>query len=109
MAPLQGLVRIAQQPQRPADIGLGNDPGPFTVEPGLGRMLLGIVESDGLLQGSEGRHQLAVVQRCRPWHEVGLQEKCRILDALSQGEALFLDLSRHVEFRPKGIEIPQPP
>ena len=109
MAPLQGLVRIAQQPQRTADIGPGNDPGPLTIEPGLGTVLLGIVEGNRLLQGPEGRHQLAVMQGGRPWHEVGLQEKCRGLDALGQGEALFLELSRHVEFRPQGVEVPQPP
>ena len=49
VAPLQGLFRIAQPPQRHGDIGAACHPGVLAIAEGMGTVLLGVVEGNPLL------------------------------------------------------------
>src|SRR5262249_30760142 len=55
----QGLVRIAEIPQRPGSKGEAVHPGVIAIQKGVGAMLLGMVERHPLLQVCTGTSELA--------------------------------------------------
>ena len=55
-------------------------------------VVLGVVESDPLLQVSSGRGQLSDLEQSGLQRVVGFQEERRVLDLLGQGEELLPQL-----------------
>ena len=96
VAPLQGLVRIAQPPQGHGGIGSAHHPGVLPVAEGMGPVLLGVVEGNPLLKMGLGSGELAQIVQGVPEGIVGLQEERRVADMLGQGEELLPQLPRRL-------------
>ena len=94
VASLQSLVRIAQAPQGHSGISSARHPRVLPVADGMGMVLLGVVQGDPLLQMGLGSGELAQIVQGVPKGIVGLQEKRRVSDMLSQGEELVPQLPR---------------
>jgi hypothetical protein len=59
LTPLEGLIRIAMQPQGMGRIGEANYPGVLPVEEGVRAMSLGVVEDNPLLDVCLGKSDLS--------------------------------------------------
>src|SRR5262249_44072961 len=75
VAPLYGLVRIAQQPQRQGHIGELSRPRVLSVKEGMGTMLLGIVEAYPVLELFAGRGELPQEEQAPTQRYMGFQEE----------------------------------
>ena len=90
LALLQGLVWIAQQPSHVGRISAAAYAWVLpTIEPGMGAVLLGLIESDTLVQMGPSWDQVSQEKPERPHAIVGLEEESWIVQALSQGEVLL--------------------
>ena len=65
MAPLQGLIWIAKMPQGPGCIGEAMHPGSAVLD-GEARVLLGVIQSNPLLQVWLRRGQLSQTEQGEP-------------------------------------------
>src|SRR5262249_9981198 len=104
LAPRQGLVRIAEQPQRQGR----KRPAMHNViypRPGVAG-LLKISERQHLCKLRVGKRQLSQPEPGFPEHLVGLEKETRVLEALSQTKALLCQLVSHVVLRPNVIKYP---
>ena len=61
--------------------------------------LVGIIESNPLLQMGASRCQFSEVEQGRPQLLVGLLQEHRVLQTLGEGETLLCQLTRHLETR----------
>ena len=84
LAPLQGLVRIAQKPQDQGEAAAAKHPVMGLTEEAMGGVLLGIVEAYALLHVCAGRRELAEEEHGIPQQDMGTREACRVLDTLGQ-------------------------
>ena len=86
VAPREGLVWIAEQPQGPGHIGEAPDPEVQAIVEGQGAVLLGIIEGEPLLQVRPSQGQLSQEVHRAPQRMVGHQEERRVVHALGQTE-----------------------
>src|SRR5262245_44243210 len=90
MVPLEGLVWIAKHPQGQAQPGQTEYPGVMPIEEGMGAVLLGIVERQGLLQAFSGLDKLSKQEQSLPLRAVGLEQEGRVLYTLRQTQKPLL-------------------
>ena len=89
----QGLVWIAEIPQRPGPKGEAVHPGVIAIQKGVGAMLLGMVERHALLQVCTGASELSQPYQGIPQHIVGHQQELHLADTLGQGQELLAQLA----------------
>jgi hypothetical protein len=93
VAPMQGLVWIAQPPQGHAGIGSAHHPGVQPVVESMGPVLQGNVEGDPLRIMRLGRSELSQIVQGGPEGIVGLYAERWVADLLGQGEEVLPQLS----------------
>jgi hypothetical protein len=94
---LQGLIRIAQKPQRPGRIAEARHPGVCpSVEKSQETVLVQIVERTALLQVYSGEGKLSLPQQRASQRPVGFLQERRILSTLCHAEELFPQLTRRL-------------
>src|SRR3989442_12258368 len=105
LAPLQGLLRIAQQPQHQGRKGEAKYAG--VVKDGRGVLLLGIIEGTALCQVLLGWDKLSEVLKSLSQRPMRLHEERRGADTLGQAEEPLSQFSRCLVLCPDGLKLPQ--
>src|SRR5262252_10733244 len=106
VAPCEGLVRIAEMPEGPGDIGEAPHPEIRAIAKGQMVVLLALIERQPLLQMRSTRDQLSKVVFCSPQRIIGHQQERWVVSALGQAEALLGQLSRRLVLRPHQVKPP---
>src|SRR5688500_18490662 len=96
VAPLQRLVWITKHPQSPRGKASAHHPGVRPDAQGQGAVLLGVVESDRLLEVCSASGQISPIEQGGSHRPMCLQEKGRVLRTLGQVEKLFPQLLRRL-------------
>src|SRR5712692_8538795 len=110
VAPLQGLVRMAKQPQGPGRIEPAAHPGVMpAVENSMRAMLLGVVKGYALLCVCTSRDQFPKPKRSGPQCMVSLQKERGVLGVLGQSQELLPQLTCSLRPTAKIIIHPQSP
>src|SRR5712692_28397 len=104
LAPLQGLLRIAQQPQHQGRKGEAKYSG---VREAMGAVLLGIIEGTALGQMLLGRDKLSKVLKRLAERPMCLHEERRVANALGQTEEPLSQLSRCLVLCRDEMKLPQ--
>src|SRR2546428_1785097 len=89
----QGLVRIAEIPQRPGSKRETVHPGVIAIQKGVGAMLQGMVERHALLQVCAGTSELSQPYQGIPQHIVSHQQELHFSYTLAQGQELLSQLA----------------
>jgi hypothetical protein len=110
LAPLLGLLRIAQQPQTPGRIAEeGDHPLDSPTHKGLEAGGLGGAEGGALLQVRTGVDHLSQPEAGDPQRIVGFEEDSGVGCALSQAQEVFPQLACLLQLSPHQIDHTQPP
>ena len=108
--PLQGLIRIAQEPQGPPGQGQTHDSRVvIPVAKRQGMVLLRVIDAHALLEMGVRLGELAEQEPACSQGEVGLQEEHRVVETPGQAQTLLSELPRCLMLGSSRIQQPQAP
>jgi len=107
LAPLQGLVGIAQTPQDLGEAASAKHPDMGRTEEAMSAVLLGSVEAYVLLYVCAGHIEITEEPRGIPQQQMGMRDPCRVVDMLGQAQGLLSQLPRHLILPPIIVQGPQ--
>ena len=107
MAAAQGLVWVAEIPQRETEIEEIGHPGDRDRGQEQGTGLLRVIERNAALKMVTRRDKSSHKEQGRPEHVMRQQEQCRVVVMLGHTEELFANLRGGVKPRPHHIKGPE--